>query len=196
MHLELLVEDGSTEAMLNELLPRILTNATFTIISFQGKPDLLSKLPARLAGYARWIRDDYRVIILLDRDREDCLLLKSGLVKMIQGSGMQPGKQVVARIAVEELEAWYFGDGEALCSAYPRLSATLTSRAAYRDPDAIRGGTWEALERELQRAGYHRGGLAKIAAARDIGRYLDPARNRSRSFQVFLGALEKFDSLN
>jgi hypothetical protein len=29
------------------------------------------------------------------------------------------------RIAVEELEAWFFGDIEALRAVYPKLSATL-----------------------------------------------------------------------
>jgi hypothetical protein len=39
--------------------------------------------------------------------------------------------------------------------------------------------------RELQRAGHHQGGLAKIRAAREISVCMEPDRNRSRSFQVF-----------
>jgi hypothetical protein len=35
------------------------------------------------------------------------------------------------------------------------------------------------------KAGYHQGGLAKIQAARDISAYMQPERNRSRSFQTF-----------
>ncbi len=85
---------------------------------------------------------------------------------------------------VEELEAWYFGDIEALRTAYPRLPASLGAKATFRNPDAIAGGTWEALDRELKRAGY-REGLAKFAAAQAIAPHLDPERNRSRSFQVF-----------
>ena len=116
---------------------------------------------------------------------------------MIHASGLltrsSPGAerrfQVSVRLAIEELEAWFFGDTGALCSAYPGLPVSLASQAPYRDPDAIRGGTWEALERELQKAGYHQGGLAKIKAAREISFYMDPARNRSRSFQVFRDGL-------
>ncbi len=89
------------------------------------------------------------------------------------------------RIAVEELEAWFFGDVQALRAAYPRISPTLAQRAKFRDSDAITGGTWEALERELQRVGYFAGGLSKITAAREISLHMDPARNRSKSFQVF-----------
>ena len=44
----------------------------------------------------------------------------------------------------------------------------LDTKSAYGDPDAIKGGTWEAMERELQRAGYFKSGLAKIEAARVI----------------------------
>jgi hypothetical protein len=86
---------------------------------------------------------------------------------------------------VEELEAWFFGDVDALRKAYPGIPASLGERAGYRNPDAIRGGTWEALERELQRAGHHREGLAKIKAAREISAWMEPLRNRSPSFRTF-----------
>ena len=89
------------------------------------------------------------------------------------------------RIAVEELEAWFFGDVQAIHQAYEKIPITLARKSAYRDPDAIKGGTWEAMERELQKAGYFKGGLAKIKAARAISANMEPSRNRSRSFQVF-----------
>jgi len=93
--------------------------------------------------------------------------------------------QVLNRIAIEELEAWFFGDVEALCTAFPRVPPSLGEHSKYRDPDAISGGTWEALERVLQKAGHHKGGLAKIAAARAISEHMIPERNRSQSFRVF-----------
>jgi hypothetical protein len=97
--------------------------------------------------------------------------------------------QVVNRIAVEELEAWFFGDTGALRAAFPHVPPTLGQKAPYRNPDEIKGGTWEALERELQRSGYFRGGLPKIEAARTIARYMEPERNGSRSFCHFRNAL-------
>jgi len=93
--------------------------------------------------------------------------------------------RVLNRIAVEELEAWFFGDVEAINQAYEGVPLTLGTKSAYQDPDAIKGGTWEAMERELQRAGYFKGGLAKIKAARAISANMVPSRNRSRSFQLF-----------
>ena len=53
MHIEFLVEERSAEAALQNLLPRIFGSvATFTIHPYQGKPDLLKKLPIRLKGYS------------------------------------------------------------------------------------------------------------------------------------------------
>jgi hypothetical protein len=90
---------------------------------------------------------------------------------------------------VEELEAWFFGDVEAICQAYPKVSANLANQQPYRDPDAIKGGTWEALERVLQKAGYHPGGLEKYKASSEISQYMNPKSNRSKSFQVFYHGL-------
>ncbi|HKH47928.1 MAG TPA: DUF4276 family protein [Thermoanaerobaculia bacterium] len=203
MHLETLVEERSAEAALSHLLPRILgPEISFAIYSHRGKMDLLAKLPQRMRGYARWMPDNWRILILTDADGRDCLPQKEVLESVVRASGLLtrssggPGGrfQVSTRLAIEELEAWFLGDVEALCSAYPRLSPTLAWQAPYRDPDAVRGGTWEALERELQRAGYHAGGLSKIKAAREISVHMDPARNRSRSFQVFREGLLKLIS--
>ena len=72
--------------------------------------------------------------------------------------------QVVNRVAVEELEAWYFGDWEAVRAAYPRVSANTPQRQGLRDPDGIAGGTWEAFERVMQQpiGGPHRLPIAEV----------------------------------
>ena len=95
----------------------------------------------------------------------------------------------VTRIAIEELEAWYFGDWQAVCSAYPSASPSTPRQANYRNPDAIKGGTWEAFERVLKRHGYFKQGLAKVEAATRVGQHIDPKRNKSRSFAVFYNAI-------
>jgi hypothetical protein len=198
MHVELLVEESSAEAALSELLPRIIGEGnTCMIHPYDGKPDLLDKLPSRLRGYAAWLPHDWFIAVLIDEDREDCLRLKQQLEQIAAQAGLSTrtrrqrrGRiQVVNRIAVEELEAWFFGDVQAICAAYPGVPLTLDQRAKFRDPDGIAGGTWEALEGVLQRAGHFKGGLAKIDAARSIARHMDPARNRSRSFRCFRDTL-------
>jgi hypothetical protein len=69
------------------------------------------------------------------------------------------------------------------------VPSTIPDQAKYCDPYGVQGGTWEAFERVLQRAGYFDGGLRKIEAARFIAAGIDPARNRSRSFQSLRTAL-------
>lgn len=200
MHLEVLVEEPSAEAALLELLPKILgPQPTFNIVVYQGKPDLLSKLPRRLAGYRRWLPGDWKIVVLLDEDREDCAFLKGQLEDAARAAGFSTQSSpaadgdftVLNRIAIEEIEALYFGEVVALAQAFERVPRTLDRRAGFRDPDTIRGGTWEALERVLKEAGHFPSGLPKIHVARSVAREMDPARNRSRSFQVFRDGLRR-----
>ena len=174
MHFEILVEEPSAQVALDVLLPRLLgPNHTWATHNFRDKQTLLRELPKRLRGYAHWIPPNWRIVVLIDEDRQDCLMLKARLNRAAREAGL--ADRVLNRIAVEELEAWWFGDMEALRAVYPRLPATLGRRSRYRDPDAIPGGTWEALDRELRRAGY-REGLVKTEAAKRIAAFLDPDR--------------------
>jgi hypothetical protein len=102
---------------------------------------------------------------------------------------------VAIRLAIEELEAWYFGDWDAVRAAYPRVPDTIPNQANYRDPDAIAGGTWEAFERVLKRAGYFQTGLRKIEAARAISEHWQLEGNRSHSFRVFVKVLQELTTL-
>ncbi|MCE2491794.1 MAG: DUF4276 family protein [Alphaproteobacteria bacterium] len=196
-HFEFHVEELSMEAFLAACLPGILSaDCTFGIYPYPGKDALLRKIGDRLKGYATWMPAEYRIVVVVDRDGDECEELKSRLEQICESAGLRsrraaggPDWQVVTRIAIEELEAWYFGDWPAVCAAYPRVSANIPSRSVYQDPDAVRGGTWEAFERVLQNHGYFRQGLAKVQAATDIGRHIAPTRSRSRSFAVFRDAI-------
>ena len=170
-HLEVLVEEPSMEALLRGLLPRILGDVTFEVYPSQCKDELLDRLPARLRGYAGWLPSSWRIVVVVDRDEDDCRELKRRLEGMTAAAGLVSRTRsaggsysVVHRIVIEELEAWYFGDWDAVRQAYPRVSPTVPTREKYRDPDRIRGGTWEAFERVLKRNGYFETGLRKIEA--------------------------------
>jgi hypothetical protein len=200
-HIEFLVEEPSAEAFLKGLLARLPLRVTYQIHAFQDKHTMLREPPKRLRGYASWIPETYRIVILVDRDDDDCLALKATLERIAREMGLpthshrnQGRYTVVNRIVVEELEAWYFGDWEAVCAAYPRVRASVPRKARYRDPDAIQGGTWETFERILQKAGYFWTGLRKREAAQMIVAYMDVGRNRSRSFQVLVAAVAEIDS--
>jgi hypothetical protein len=196
-HFELLVEEPSAEAFLRELMPRLLPQGrTFQIHPFQGKSDLLAKLTGRLRGYANWLPEDWRIVVLVDRDQNECGGLKAELESIAAIAGLRTRTasqkwQLVNRISIEELEAWYFGEWDAVRSAYPRASTNLVGKRGFRNPDAIAGGTWEAFERVMQKSGYFKGGLRKVEAARAIGARFTPDRCSSRSFTNFRAAIEE-----
>lgn len=191
------VEEPSMGAALELLLPKLLGDIEFQIIRFKCKYDLLKNAPDRLRGYATWLPEHWRILVLVDRDDDDCVQLKARLENMATAAGLRTktvaGKgqsfQVVNRIAIEELEAWFFGDWDAVQAAYPRVSATIPQKQGFRDPDAIAGGTWEAMERVLKKAGYFSTGLRKSELARSVAAHMDINRNQSRSFQAFVDAV-------
>lgn len=184
------------EAFLRAYLPRLLSGSiTFEVYSYQGKSDLLKKLPDRLRGYRSWLPEDWRVVVVLDKDDDQAEALKTSVqwhaevlgfrVRRIDGSNWQ----LLTRIVVEELESWYFGDWPAVTCCYPGVSKSVPAKAAFRDTDSIQGGTWEAFERVLKKAGYFSGGLRKIEAARLLGSCMSTSENRSRSWSAFTSAL-------
>ncbi len=195
---DVLVEEPSMEAALRLLLPKMLEGVPFEVYPFRCKDDLLAKLPDRLRGYSKWLKETARiVVVVVDRDDDDCVELTKRLEKMAQQAGLtsrtargQGSYQVVNRLAIEELEAWFFGDWFAVRAAYPRVASTVPAKAKYRDPDAVSGGTWEAFERLLQTAGYFAGGLRKIEAARAVAEHMVPSRNASASFCALRRALQ------
>lgn len=209
MHLEILCEEPSATAALNLLMPNLLAGTdTFRVLDLQCKTQLLAELPKRLISYAKRLsyEPDLRVLVLVDRDQQNCLLLKQTLEDAAQAAGLRslmtarpaPGQQpvgqfhVVNRVVCEELEAWFLGDPVAVEQAYPKIKRKNFNQAHLRNPDNVQGGTWEALERTLQKGRYYPAGLAKIQAARDIAPHLNPARNQSPSFQAFVAGVRAF----
>lgn len=195
------VEEPSMAAALDALLPRMLQgkSCAFKIIDHGSKSALLNDVPARLRGYALRRSEDIRVMVLVDRDNDDCRMLKALLERAAVAAGLPtktaPGQDgrfhVVNRIVIEELEAWFVGDVAALRAAYSGVPETLANRARFRDPDAVPGGTWEALHRVLVAAGHYAGldRMPKIEVARQVALHMEPANNRSKSFQVFASGL-------
>lgn len=207
MHVEFLTEDRSAEAALSHLAPRLLSeDTTWEIRSFQGRPDLLKNLSSRLRAYPNWLPHTYStpwcIVVLVDRDQDDCKELKARMNEIASGANLttrttmrRTGRnwyQIVNRIAVEELEAWFFGDVDALRAAYPFVSATLHRKAKFRNPDRISGGTWEQLEKILERA--YPTGMPKVEVASKVSQHMDPDVNRSPSFQAFRDAVRAIEA--
>lgn len=199
MHLEFLLEEESAKAALDALLPKLLLqHVTWWCHFHRGKTDLLQRLPGRLKTYTRQLvaQPDLRVIILMDADT-DCRRRKAELERIVADAGLltkatatagQPF-YIITRLAVQELEAWFFGDREAIQAAYPRVRPQHFSGLPH-DPDTI-ADTWENLLRVLQKGGYypHLSKLPKIETAETIAPHLDIVANKSPSFQYFCQSL-------
>jgi len=169
MHIEILVEDSSGEKLLAQLLPRILGEQgaphTWRLKAYKGigrippglsakadpaKRMLLDQLPRLLQGYGKTPGID-AVVVVLDTDRRNCKDFLQELKSVAQDCN--PSPRTLFRLAVEEMEAWYLGDREALVKAYPRAKRDVLDRYAQ---DSV-CGTWELLADAV-----HAGGVAAI----------------------------------
>ena len=184
------------QAALETLIERIAMDVeTFSasVVSFNNKEQMLTELDQRLLPIARGQWAD-AVILVIDQDRDDCLDLKRQLLDAAARAGLSNvggGKslpQVIARIAMTELESWFLGDPDAVRLVFPRLRHS--DLRVKGDVDMVQDA-WERLERPLLRHGYYRHRMPKVRTARRIAEHMaiTPGENRSRSFNVLLGTL-------
>ncbi len=196
MRIEFLIEEPSAEEALKILLPKVLRKrADFKLINLGSKYKLLRVLDARLRAYRQRVDsgEDLRVVVLVDRDDDDCRQLKQRLDAAARSAGLLDRTEsrllVVNRILIEELESWFIGDPLALRQAFSSLPAINERSGIFRNPD--NGGSWEALHRFLKKHGVYRSSYPKIEAARKIAQRMEPTRNRSPSFHAFISGIER-----
>jgi len=144
MHLEILVEEESAEAALAILVPRVLPGVSFAIHPHRGKPALLKALPGRMLGYSKWAeRNEARIVVLVDRDAQDCHELKQKLEEAARQAGLVTKSAapagapftVVNRLAIEELEAsWAMSRPWAPPSRAYRRASAPGGRSGSRTP--------------------------------------------------------------
>ena len=83
MQIEFFLEEPSAEVALKAILPKIISdNVSRYFYVFRGKHHLLGNLSSRLKSYRHGMRDDLRIMVLIDEDRQDCLKLKATLEKI------------------------------------------------------------------------------------------------------------------
>jgi len=211
MHIEVLVEDSSGAKLIANLLPAVVGNFdaphTWRVLRYGGigrlptglavnadpaKRALLSQLPRLLAGYGKTPGID-AVVVVVDSDRRDCKDFLAELHAVLQCC--RPAPNAMFRLAIEELEAWYFGDRQALLAAYPRARKDVLVR--YLQDSVC--GTWELLAdavhpggvAAVQKAGWPLPGEIKHAWAEQIGPRMDVEQNASPSFCKFRDGLRR-----
>lgn len=144
---------------------------------------LLDQLPRILRGYGNTPGID-AVVVVLDSDRRNCADFLAELKAL--AADCNPAPNTIFRLAIEEMEAWYFGDQQALQTAYPRAKADVLGRYVQ---DSV-CGTWELLadavhpggSAAIKKAGWPLPGQIKCEWAEKIGPFLEPDRNVSPSF--------------
>lgn len=180
MKLIFLLEEKSMKFFLDGILPRILPpDISFRTIPHEGKSDLQKSISNKLKG---WNEPDVKFVVVQDQDSNDCRELKRKLSDLCSGTG----REVLIRIACHELEAWYFGDLNAVSQAYGKDLMRIGQKKKYREPDAIVSPKKElqALLPEHQ----------QLDGARRIAQYIDIESNRSTSFQMFVSGVKRLIS--
>ncbi|MCG8642396.1 MAG: DUF4276 family protein [Desulfobacterales bacterium] len=211
MHFEILSEDQSGEIALNILIQKIISvKNTYTIHSYKGigrlpkglKPGsdpqkriLLDQLPKLIRGYGKTFQGyhDYSavVIIVLDLDDKDLNSFETELNEVVNTCNPKP--ETYFCFAIEEGEAWFLGDMNAIKMAYPNAKDSVLN--TYENDSIC--GTWEKLADaifpggsiSLKKQGWMKIGKTKSEWAERITPSLDIENNQSPSFHYFKNKL-------
>ena len=171
-----LLEEKSAQLLLESLLPRILPETDFKCVPHKGYNALQASIPQKLRYWK-----DVRFVILHDQDNKDCEKLKSDLSQICEENNRA---DTVVCIACQELEAWYWGDLDAVARVYPKFNPErVRNKAPFRKPDKIVKPS-KALKKTLPE-------FEKVTAAEEIGQYMDWENNKSPSFQYFVATVKK-----
>lgn len=177
-----MLEEPSMKALLNGLLPRLFPGWAegehFQCIPHEGKNDLDSSIPRKLAA---WRIPEDRFVIVRDNDNANCNNVKAQLVKLCVKSGRP---DTLVRLVCQELESWYIGDLRALAAAFdlPKIDSAALRKKFYH-PD-----TWQKPCIEVKRL---IPAFQKISGARATAPHLDLIANRSPSFQTFVTGVNR-----
>ena len=166
--------------LLEVILTRMELGVEFDVFAFSGKTDLEAKAPQRVRSWGETPGVETRFVVMRDKDKEDCVVLKTRLMELCTGHG----HKVIVRIVVQEMESWLLGDLAAVADAYGKPAlARLAGKQLYKDPDAI-GNASEQLTKLTNDRG------KRVRAGR-IAPHMDPERNASVSFRVFCAGVRR-----
>lgn len=209
MHIEILVEDSSGARMVETLLPAVIgphgEPHTWRIHRYKGigrlpaglsvkadpsKRALLDQLPRLIKGYGKSAGVD-AVVVVVDSDRRDCKAFLGELKSLLLEC--HPAPNTLFRLAIEEMEAWFLGDRQALLAAYPRAKSDVLQR--YKQDSVC--GTWELLADAIHpggsaailKAGWPLPGQVKHEWAEKIAPRMNVEHNLSPSFCKFRDGL-------
>lgn len=205
MHIEVLVEDSSGAKLVETLLPALIGSYgephTWRVHAYKGigrlppnlaaggdpaKRALLNQLPRLLSGYAKTPGID-AVVVVVDNDERDWKVFLGELKALL--AKCNPAPNTLFRLAIEEMEAWYLGDRQAILAAYPKAKIAVLD--SYKQDSIC--GTWERLadavypggSAAIRKAGWPLPGQVKHQWADAIARHMNVEENKSPSFAKF-----------
>ena len=208
MYVELIIEDWSGKKAMDILIPRLFGNdIAVRTHSYKGlgripkglKPKsdaskrmLLSQLPRLLQGFGR-VPACKAVVVICDLDDNDKNHFLAELDNVLNSCNPRPN--TVFCLAIEEFEAWYLGDLNAVRKAYPRVKDNVL-RGYINDSIC---GTWEMLadavysggSKALIAKGWQAIGEQKSIWAETISPHMDIEDNVSPSFNEMREKLRK-----
>ena len=217
MHFKVLVEDISGKKALDILIPKIIDinsgQNTFEVHSYRGigqipknitsvvdasKRQLLNLLPGLLKGHGKTFEgygNNYPIVlfIVVDLDNKCLADFKQELLDILNTCNPKPLTRFC--FSIEEGEAWFLGDINAIQTAYPAAKNRILSNYVN---DSI-CGTWELLadalyaggHQALKDEGWMRAGEEKSNWAKNISPYMDVQNNKSPSFCYFRDKLQE-----
>lgn len=216
MYFQFLLEDKSTEILINHIMEKVKETypdklIDFNVKSFKGighlstrgslqerkGSGLLNNLNLYLRGFDRSLEkmQQASIIVVVDNDKRDSTEFQNTLDCVVKESVRSTDCAIC--IAVKEMEAWLLGDESAILSAYPNAKRKYLK--SY-EQDGI-CDTWEVLANMLYPGGlaalkkksqnsYSITGIVKSEWADKIGKELNLERNISPSFNRFLHTLQ------
>ena len=206
MYVELLIEDKSGKKAMEILIPKLVSNdIPVRIHSYKGisripkgykpktdasKRQMLDQLPRLLQGIGK-VPECKAVVVICDLDNSDKHQFLSELNALLEICHPKPN--AVFCLAIEEFEAWYLGDINAIRKAYPRAKSDVLNKY---ENDSI-CGTWEVLanaiyaggSKVLNERGWQAIGEQKSVWAETISPYMNVQENASPSFNYMRNKL-------
>lgn len=214
MHFEILVEGQTELTSLSILFPKLVGEYnepnTWTIHKHQGigklpedlsqTPNikdrtLLHNFPSKIRAYSKSMKENEKVLLLLDLDDKNLQQFKEEISKAIELC--ENSLELTICFAIEELEAWFIGDIKALEASYEILNRKAIKNYVQ---DSI-CGTWEVLADIIYPGGS--AGLLKYGKrsrrvleqkrkwASKIAPNMNISSNRSPSFKYFVSVVQK-----
>ena len=207
VHFEFLMEDQSSGKAMDIIIPKLLGDEiTYRTHTYNGighipkgllpkssadKRILLDQLPRLLRGYGT-SNMPWCIVVICDLDDKDKQQFLSELNQVLESCEHKPETTLFC-LAIEEFEAWYLGDLNAIRQAYPKAKNSVLS--GYKN-DAI-CGTWELLadalykggSKALKKKGWQTVGEQKSIWAKAISPHMNVDNNASPSFREMRSAL-------